>query len=53
MEELGRGICGREQHEQKYGAEMSVACVGDHEETPERNEESVWFDDWVEDKEDN
>lgn len=31
----------REQHEQTYGAEISIACVGDKEETPERNDGSV------------
>lgn len=42
-----------EQHEQKYGAEMSMACVGDHEEIPERNEWPVCIDDAMEDREDN
>lgn len=32
---------------------MSVTCVGDHEEIPERNEGSAWNDDAMEDREDN
>lgn len=32
---------------------MSMACVGDHEEIPERNEWTVWIYDALEDREDN
>lgn len=32
---------------------MGMACVGNHEDIPERNEEPVWIDDAVEDGEDN
>lgn len=32
---------------------MSMACVGDHEEIPERNEWIFWIDDAMKDTEDN
>lgn len=47
-----RAYVAKRVHEETYGAEMSIACVGDNMEIPEMMD-LCWVNDSVEDKEDN